>query len=293
MAVYERNYGRYQGALTPPRFRFMILPKYSYREVFESRVFVVFFSLCFLVPFAGLLLIYLHHNLSALQLFQISAEQLKTMLPINATFFRRGLLIQTWLCFLMTLSVGPALVAPDLRNNGLPLYLSRPFSRGEYVLGKMMVLIALMSAITWVPGLLLFFFQSYLEGGGWMGDNLRIGFALFVASWAWILVLSLVSLAISAWVKWKPVARVALLVVFFVFSGFAAALNGALDTWWGWMFSLPSAMERVADSLFDVVEVSEELAGFPVWAAWTTLIAAALISLWLLSRRVRAYEVVR
>ena len=124
--------------------------------------------------------------------------------------------------------MGPALVAPDLRNNGLPLYLSRPFSRTEYVLGKMAVLVVLMSLITWIPGLLLFLFQGYLEGAGWLGANLRIGMAIFVGSWIWILVLSLVALALSAWVKWKPVARLTLLIVFFVLAGFAkAAQRGA------------------------------------------------------------------
>ena len=142
----------------------------------------------------------------------------------------------------MALFVGPALVAPDLRNNGLPLYLSRPFSRTEYVLGKMAVLVVLMSLVTWIPGLLLFLFQGYLEGAGWLGNNLRIGAAIFAGSWAWILVVSLVALAISAWVKWKPVARVSLLIVFFVLTGFAQALNVALDTWWGHLLSLSNAM---------------------------------------------------
>ena len=31
----------------------------------------------------------------------------------------------------------------------------------------------------------------------------------------------------------------------------------------------------------------------PVWAAWLTLAAGCLLALWLLSRRIRAYEVVR
>jgi ABC-2 type transport system permease protein len=292
MAVYERNYGRYQGALTPSRFRFMILPRYSFREVFDSRGFVAFFALSFLAPFAGLLLIYLHHNLSALQFLNLPLDELKNELPIDGRFFKWGLTFQGWLCFLMALFVGPALIAPDLRNNGLPLYLSRPFSRTEYVLGKMMVLITLMSLITWIPALLLFLFQAYLEGAGWLGANLRIAMAALVGSWTWILVLSLVTLALSAWVKWKPVARVAMLVVFFVLSGFAVALNEALDTWWGWMFSLSSSMDRLWAALFGLGgnEIWMEL---PVWAAGTTLITACLLSLWLLSRRIRAYEVVR
>jgi ABC-2 type transport system permease protein len=292
MAVYERNYGRYQGPLTPSWSRFLILPRYAWKDVLDSRLFVGFFALCFLLPFAGLLMIYLHHNLAALKFLNLPLEQLKEALPINASFFRRGIEFQSWLCFLLALSVGPALVAPDLRNNGLPLYLSRPFSRTEYVLGKMMVLMGLMSLITWIPGLLLFVFQGYLEGAGWLGENLRIGAALFVGSWAWILVVSLVVLAISAWVKWKPVARISLLIVFFVLTGFARALNETLDTWWGYLLSLSTAMSNVWAYLFGL-EVDDSHFAQPVWAAWLTLIAGCALALWLLSRRIRAYEVVR
>jgi ABC-2 type transport system permease protein len=293
MAVYKRNYGRFRGELTPEWSRFLILPRYAFREVFHNRGFLVFFTLCFALPFAGLLIIYLHHNLAALKFMNLPLDQLKEALPINATFFRRGLEFQGSFAFLLALAIGPALIAPDLRNNGLPLYLSRPFSRTEYVLGKMMVLVMLMSLITWIPGLLLFLFQSYLEGAGWFADNLRIGFAIFLGSWIWIVVLSLVPLAISAWVKWKPVARVALLIVFFVLSGFARALNEALDVWWGWMFSLWVAMQNVWASLFGQHPEMDPDTVLPVWAAWLTLAGGCLLCLWLLSRRVRAYEVIR
>lgn len=292
MAVYERNYGRYRGTLTPEWSRFLILPRYAWKDVFESRVFVAFLVICFLLPFAGLLMIYLHHNLAALKFLNLPLDQLKEALPINATFFHRGIEFQSWLCFLLALSVGPALIAPDLRNNGLPLYLSRPFSRTEYVLGKMMVLVGLMSLITWIPGLLLFFFQAYLEGGGWLAGNLRIGFALFAGSWAWILVVSLVVLAISAWVKWKPVARISLIIVFFVLTGFARALNETLDTWWGYMLSLSTAMTNVWAYLFGQ-EIEDSHFLQPAWAAWLTLALGCALALWLLSRRIRAYEVVR
>lgn len=293
MAVYKRNYGRFRGDLTPAWSRFLILPRYAYRDVFQSRGFVAFFTLCFALPFAGLLMIYLHHNLAALNFLNLPLDALKDALPINATFFRRGLELQASFGFLLTLFVGPALISPDLRNNGLPLYLSRPFSRTEYVLGKMFVLIGLLSLITWVPGLLLFCFQSYLDGAGWFARNLQIGFALFVGSWVWILILSLLALAISAWVKWKPVARVTMLIVFFVFSGFAAALNAALDVWWGWMFSLWVTMQNFWAFLFGQHAEMDPDQALPVWAACVSLSVGSLLCLWLLSRRVRAYEVVR
>lgn len=289
MAVYERNYGRYKGPLTPEGTRFLILPRYAFREVFQSKFFTAFFTLCFALPFAGLLAIYLHHNISILK-FPLLQELAKSM-PINANFFRTGLDSQSWLCLLLALTVAPALIAPDLRNNGLPLYLARPFTRTEYVAGKMAVLVVLMSLITWIPGLLLFFFQAYLEGAGWLGQNLRIGTAIFIGSWVWILVLSLVSLAVSAWVKWKPVARVTLLIVFFIFTAFGKAMNEMLNTSWGWLVSMWVAVQNVLASLFDQ-PIDSELQ-MPVWAAWLTLVVAISLCLWLLSRRIRAYEVVR
>ena len=57
MAVYERNYGRYKGPLTSTGSRFLILPRYAFREVFQSKFFVAFYTLCFALPFAGLLMI--------------------------------------------------------------------------------------------------------------------------------------------------------------------------------------------------------------------------------------------
>lgn len=291
MAVYGRSYRRYTGVLTPAWSRFLIFPRYAYETVFKSKLFVAFYALCFLMPFVGLLLIYLHHNMSALSFLDLPAEELKKFLPINNVFFHTGQWIQGGLAFLLVLLVGPALVSPDLRNNGLALYLSRPFSRSEYVLGKMSVLLILLSAITWIPALLLFFFQAYLEGAGWLGANLELGFAIFAGSWAWILFLSLMALAVSAWVKWKPVARIALIVIFFVSIGFAGAIGGILHTSAGTLVSPWLVIGSIWAGLFNI-PLDGDFLPSPA-AAWAALIAGGLICLWLLSRRIRAYEVVR
>jgi ABC-2 type transport system permease protein len=290
MAVYDRSYVRYSGALTPEWSRFLVLPRYAYEVVFRSKLFVGLVALCFGPPFAGLIIIYLHHNLSALTLMNLPLEQLDKMLPINGEFFYRGLWVQGALSFGLALIVGPALISPDLRNNGLPLYLSRPFSRSEYVLGKMSVLLILLSAITWVPGLILFLLQAYLDGTRWLGQNWRVGFAILLGSWVWILFLSLFSLAVSAWVKWRPVARITMMILFFVLLGFGQALNAALDTWWGSLLSAWHVIGAIWNQLFGL-DPGNGLP--PAGASWIALGAACLLFLWLLSRRIRAYEVVR
>ena len=288
MAVYDRAYRRYEGALTPARTRFLVLPRYAYEEILKSKAFIVFLVLCFLPLLVEAVIIYLHHNLSALTRMELPLDQL---VPIDAQFFGEYVVgFQSTLAFFLALFVGPGLVSADLRNNGLPLYLSRPFSRGEYVLGKLAVLLILLSAITWVPGLLLFGLQGYLAGLGWLRDNAWIGGAILASSLAWIVTLALLTLAISAWVKWKPVARIALLAIFFVMRGWAEAINAILDTTWGGLVSLMRLAETVRQGLFRL-ELSPGAP--PVWSAWMGLAAVCLLSLWLLSRRVRAYEVVR
>ena len=62
-------------------------------------------------------------------------------------------MVQGTLAFLLTTLVGPSLIAPDLSNGALPLYLSRPFSRIQYVAGKMIVLLLLLSLITFMTSI--------------------------------------------------------------------------------------------------------------------------------------------
>jgi ABC-2 type transport system permease protein len=285
MAVYERTYRRYTGELTGEKSRFLVPLRYALREVFGSRLVFLLLILGGLEPVIAAVLIYLHHNFTVLQAFNLPLDRL---IPIDNIFFEAFIRSEGWIAFFLALVIGPGLIAPDVRNNALPLYFARPFSPAEYVLGKLAVLVVLLSALTWVPGLLLFLLQASLESG-WGGAHLRVAWAIFAASWEWILVLSLLTLALSAWVKWKPVARVALLAVFFVLRLGALAINFNLRTHWGSLISLGELDNIVRGSLFDGPRPDT----LPVGAAWTTLAAACLLFLSMLARKVRAYEVVR
>src|SRR5207253_6446217 len=118
-------------------------------------------------------------------------------------------------------------------NNALPLYLCRPFSRTEYVIGKMSIVIIMLSTISWLPGLILFLLQSYLEGWSWFWDNIPIASAVFLGSLVWILLLALLTQTISAWVKWSLAARAALIGLFLIPSVFATIVNQMIETHWG------------------------------------------------------------
>ena len=71
MAVYKRTYAAYEGSLTPAWSRFLILPRYSFARLWQSRFLVMFFMACFFYPLGCIGYIYLANNLSILSSFGI------------------------------------------------------------------------------------------------------------------------------------------------------------------------------------------------------------------------------
>src|SRR5262245_57750428 len=140
MAVYEHTYRAYEGAFTAPRWRFLVIPRYAYRQVFRSRFFVAYMVACFFLPVSAAALIYLRHNVTALDMLHIAGDQFRQAFPIGAFFFRVLMVSQGVLAALLALFMGPSLLSPDLANNGLALYFARPFSRWEYLFGKFCIL---------------------------------------------------------------------------------------------------------------------------------------------------------
>lgn len=309
MAVYEHLYGAYEGESHSAFSRFLVIPRYALREVFKSKLLTTFFILCFIYPLVAAILVYLHHNANALALLQINVREL---LPIDASFFRTFLEVQGAFTFILTVLVAPPLISRDLANNALPLYLCRPLSRTEYVLGKMAVVVFLLSAVTWIPGLLIFFFQASLSGFGWLWSNLWMAGSIFFGSMVWIVLLSLLALAVSSIVKWRVVASGALLGMFFVPSAFGEIINNLFLTRAGHLISMWATMNSIWRGLFGLFErqtgavrgtvsnpVYERqyfdivLLEPPLWVSWLVILSVFAVCVLLLSRKVRAYEVIK
>ena len=286
MAVYRRVYTSYSGALTPVWSRSLVLFRYSRRKLFKSKLQTALFVLCFFWPLACLLFVYAANNLSFLE--KIGGVG-GSIFKIDNDFFHTFILVQGVLAFVLTAFIGPGLISPDLANGALPLYFCRPFSRAEYVLGKASVLAIVLSQITWIPGLVLFTVQASLAGPSWAWDHLWIAGSLVLSSLIWIAVLSLLAMALSAWVKWRIVAGALLLGVMFFGAGFAQAINAVLRTQSGHFLNIVYLMGTVWTSLF---RTNAESSISPAEASIALLIYC-MICLALLIRKVRAYEVVK
>jgi ABC-2 type transport system permease protein len=286
MAVYKRSYRAYSGRTTPAWSRFLILTRYALRGLFRSKFLIAVFVMSYFSPLICAVLIYLNHNAKILTLVHARANE---VINVNGDFFLGFLGVQGGIAFFLTAFIGPNTIAPDLANGALPLYFCRPFSRAEYVLGKLCSLFYLLSLLTWVPALLLFGIEANLSGAGWMWENRSLAIGILLSSWIYILMISLIAMALSAWVKWRIAAGAAILGVMFFLSGFGAAINAVLRSNIGFYISPGALITRVCSQFFG----TESPVNIPAAGAWVGLLAICGICLALLAKKVRAFEVVR
>ncbi len=284
MAVYKRTYKGYAGTLTHPAFRFLVLQRYAFRSIFKSRFLLIGYVGCFFVPLILLLFLYLNQNATVLAM----VGQKVGFVKVNGSFFMNFLSVQGVLAGLMTAFVGPGLVAPDLTNGALSVYLSRPFSRAEYILGKGMVLGSLIASITLIPGLILFGVQSELVGYKWFEDNLYLGTGVLITGLVLIAVFVLLGLAMSAFVRWRIVAGALVLAVFAAGKGFGAVINNVMRTDNGLYLDLQHLISTVAGDLLRQSKENDPISG-P--AAGVALVVFCAMLLALINRKLRVCEV--
>jgi len=284
MAVYKRTYRAYNGPTTNPMWRFLVLQRYALKAIFRSRFLLIGYLACFIGPLLAICVVYLNQNAGILA----QVGQKPGFLRINGGWFMNFLTVQGVLAGLLTAFAGPSLVAPDLTNGALSVYLSRPFSRAEYILGKGSVLGALIASITLLPTLLLFIVQASLSGFTWFEDNIFIAGGAIAVCALMMTLFILLGLAMSAWVRWRIVAGALILGVFVAGKGFGAVINAAMSTDIGHYLDLQHLLGVVGSSLFQNPVPDESISAL---AASLVIILVCALLLLLINRKLRVCEV--
>jgi ABC-2 type transport system permease protein len=293
MAVYKRTYKAYHGQLTPAWSRFTVLTRYGLSTLFSSRPFTAYTVLCFLPFLVGLAYIYIVHSAAAQAVLGVGKTIPGT---VNNVWFLSFLGFEAGMGFILAAWGGPGMITKDFANHSVQLYLSRPISRTEYLLGKVSVLAALLSCTTWIPALLLFFVKAELQGHGWLWENLWMAGSILVGCLIWIAMISLVSMAVAVWVKWRIAATALMLGIFFLLPALGQVLDLILRTRWGSLINITHMMSIVWAHLFRLKAIERHSSGFdvvPLWAAWASLLSFCVGCFWLLDRKLRAREVER
>ncbi len=285
MAVYKRGYQRYQGPVTGHAMRLLAMPRYAWERLMQQRLMIVMLALSCIWPLLCAVFIYISNHT---ELWSGLGGGVSKMLEINGQFFLIFMNTQATFSVMLAAMAGPGLIAPDLANNALPLYFSRPLTRFDYVLARLTTLVGMLSLVTWVPGLALFFMQVGMAQSGWFGKNWDLGLGILAGFLMWILIVSLVALASSAYVKWKLIAGALILGFFFILAGVAAMINGVFRVDWGSLINPSKAMYSVWCWLMGV----ETPRGMDVSSCVGVLVGLVFLLGMVLERKLRPVEVI-
>jgi ABC-2 type transport system permease protein len=287
MAVYKRGYQRYQGPIQGRWAKFCVLPRFAWRRMLSQRLVVLLLVLSMIWPLLCAVYLYIGNHADLLKGIGVSPDFL-SFIRGDGSFFMVFMNVQAVFAVFLAALTGPGCIAPDLANNALPLYFSRPITRGEYALGRLVTLVGLLSIITWIPGMLLFIMQASMAGWSWFSENWGIGAGIFAGFAVWILLVSLVALTSSAYAKMKVIAGGIVLGFFFILSGASNIINVVFRSKSGFIINPSWATRRLWYAMLEV----DPPEGPGVLFCLCALVVLFLLLALILERKLRPVEVI-
>jgi ABC-2 type transport system permease protein len=278
MPIYEQSYRRWQARGPLRRLRFWPITREGLRLILSKRAFLVLLAASW-IPFVW--------RLGQIYIVTRFPEAAR-LLSAGAQVFGEFLNGQLGFAMLLSIFGGAGLVAGDLRTGAILVYLSRPLTRRDYVLGKLGVLTALNLAITLVPGLLLYLAAVALLPDRFLKlDQAWIGPAVVAQSLLIALAISLLALAVSSLSRSARVAGVSLMALWVGLEITRVVASNVFDRPEVGLLSLQGDVQAVGKALFGMP--------IPLFWAWPllALVLAALACLAILRARVRAVEIVQ
>ena len=278
-AIHDLSYRHWSGEWTSHPYRWWVITRHGIRLLAGRRWFVALMILSALPFVVRCVLLYLSTVVGSLPL-----------LRINAKFFLDFLNQQTVFVFPIAVFSGAGLIANDLKANALQIYLSKPITRRDYLLGKLGVLVFFLGIPTLIPGLLLFvlavLFRSDLD---FLRQNYWVAGSIAAYSVAIVFLYALIMLALSSLTRSSRFAGMNF-VGLIVFSNILAViLGGILRTRRLAWVSVSNNLTQLGDVLFR----SDLRHPSPLWISLAVVAGLAVGSAWLAHRRVQAVEVVQ
>src|SRR3954462_872362 len=170
MPIFDQGYQHWSGHLSSHAWRWLAITRRGVRTATHGRIVRLALIVAFL---PAIVLVFV---LCIWGLIERQSAAIDSIKPFLTAFLGRPILagpreyrVEIWtLCFhyflswelwfsmVLVLLVGPNLISQDLRYNAMPLYFSRPLRRTDYFIGKLGVIITLLSTVIIAPSVLAY-----------------------------------------------------------------------------------------------------------------------------------------
>ena len=256
----------------------MVIARAGIRTMFAKRAFLGLLLVAWLPFFVRAVQFYAAANLPQAQMLAPTAETFRQFLEQQETFV-----------FFVTVYVGAGLIANDRRANALQIYLSKPLSRTEYVLGKLAILMTFLLLVTWVPAIVLLIVQISFAGNfTFFRNNLFLFPAITVFSFVEVIMVATAMLALSSLSNSSRYVGIMYAAVTF----FSSAVYGVLylvtrSTSLSWI-SFTANLSQVGNVIFRLPLKYDT----PWPLSLFMIVLIVVFSGFILERRVRGVEVV-
>jgi len=283
MPVYDHSYRRLESPLPMPTSRWLVIARMGVVERLSSRWFDALLVLA-LLPFAPYVVrIFLEARIPEL------IQSYPQVAVAEGSFQFLLLHLQLGFAFLVTIFAGSGAISGDLRTRALPLYLSKPIDRLDYVLGKALVPAACVAIVTLLPTELLLALRILVsEGSTYLAEGPLLALRIGAVSLLFMLTMSVPMLALSALTRssWLPGLGFAILFLFG--RAFTGILRFVFDSDLPILLSVWENILRVGNAIFGAPPSTG-----PSWLLSTLALAVVLaISALVLHLRIRAVDVV-
>jgi ABC-type transport system involved in multi-copper enzyme maturation permease subunit len=277
--IHDQGYRRYGGRREAHGRTWLVIARAGMMERLRERKFL------------GLLLVaWLPFLVRTVQLYiAANYQQTAQFLGPTAGLFREFLQQQGIFVFFITMYVGAGLIANDRRANALQIYLSKPLTRVDYVVGKLATLLVFLIAVTWVPGILLLMMQMMFAGNlTFLKANLFLFPAITAYAAVAVTMAAFSMLALSSLSKSRRFVAVMYAGLIFFTAAMYQALRGITGSR-AWAVISPG---NVLDVFADVIFRNPATPPIPFPAALVFVVLLLGVSVLVLERRVRGVEVV-
>ena len=286
MPIHTQDYRHWEGTLKPRHYtRWWIIAKAELKLLAQRKIV----RLIVAIP----PLIYILSHAILIYMANALPEDFINF-NIGSGFFQKYLFRiepfpSAFLVALVVIFGGSGLIATDLKNNALSLYLSKPLSWIDYLIGKFAVIGILLGCLTAVPGLLLFLEQALLADISFLKAYYWVPFSIIAYSALLTVSASLLMLLFSSLTSNPRYAIIGFCAVWFGSPIIQQMLRLGLRSSKTAVVSLWANYDILGSAIFN------DSHSHAVHWAWSllTVLALIILCLFVLHRRIRAVEIVK